>query len=624
MRRKTLSSITIIVVLSSAFIGIIELKNGKTIEPFFTLDFLAFQGSVKVDYGYFLKQQLARIGIDVNVIIKDTPIFIAELIATQEYDIYYVNLESDGEDPDFSGVYNENGSLNISGYDTCMDWDEELGTGKNEWYIKQGTLIMPPDSEERVQHYWEWENYLMDKLLPVLPTFSPREYAATWANLKGYSTSEGIIQSWGKMGWDGTHLGQVSTDEFVIAEQTWSDLNPITQECQNSEFISSIILEPLVWYDADKSAWPHLAANYTYLNDTTLQIRLRDGIKWAPDPEGLFSDEYLDSKDIYFSLYAWKHLSKNRYRYEWIKDMEIIDDKTIRIYIDGITNTPENDPYARSLLALSTSILPEHYLNQTQLEDGKTPDISHPSWTTFSTNCFGTGLFKLSNFTSGVETILTVRDNCWWLNESLTNDPALQWEKRFGFNATQQANMMHQLRIRHLSCPQMILLEFEKGRIDYTQLIIPPEKRDEYLEEPKFKVYSEIGEFFGYFAFNIRKMRILGDMTFCPNNPELTKGLALRKAISYAINREEMNTIIHGNSYFINDWPISPKSGIWCNPNIIRYRHNLEKAKEYMYYAGYDIDHTINLSRKLTVISLSCASFFAMMILGRGKQKKRK
>jgi len=613
-------------IVSSVIIGTVKTKNANASGPFFTLHYLTIKGSIKVDYGNFLAQQLERIGIKVEVETRDWFEIIYQWLGLlREFDVFCVNYYDPG-DPDFSGVYNENGSLNLFGYDTSMDWDDDLGTGKNEWYMKQGNLIMPPDSEERVQHYWEWENYLMDEILLGLPAFSQKKYTISWANLDGYRMCDGIVQSWGKMQWDGTHPGQVSTDEFVIAGLPWSDLNPITQEYRNSEFITSTILEPLIWYDADRRAWPHLAESYTYLNDTTIQIRLRDGIKWAPDPEGLFLDEYLDSKDLYFSLYAWKHLSHMKNSYNWIKDMEIIDDKTMRIYVDADPSTPENEPYARSLLSLSTDILPEHYLNQTQLEDGITPDISHPSWTTFSTNCFGTGLFELSNFTTGVETILTVRDDCWWLNESLTIDPALQWEERFGFNATQQTNMIHQLRIRLLPYPQMILSEFEKGRIDHAQLIAPREKREEYLREPMFKVYSDIGESFSFFSYNIRESKTLGNRTICPNNPDLTKGLALRKAISYAIDREEMNNIIHGGDHFITDWPISPKLGIWCNPNIIRYRHDLEKAKEYMHYAGYEVDgyiSSIDLPIKLTMIGLSVCLFAVLLKLGRQKRRKK-
>ncbi|MBN1329194.1 MAG: hypothetical protein JXA54_06950, partial [Candidatus Heimdallarchaeota archaeon] len=115
-----------------------------SVDPFFTLVAKTNGGGQRPDYLNFLRQHLARIGIDVSVIIQDWPTFVGELIAFRDFDICYVGLTGGGADPDFSGVYDENGSLNLFGYHTSMDWDDELGTGLNEWYMKQGTLIMPP------------------------------------------------------------------------------------------------------------------------------------------------------------------------------------------------------------------------------------------------------------------------------------------------------------------------------------------------------------------------------------------------------------------------------------------------------------------------------------------------
>ncbi|MCF2144499.1 MAG: hypothetical protein K9W42_12435 [Candidatus Heimdallarchaeota archaeon] len=48
----------------------------------------------------------------------------------------YISLVGGERDPDFTGLYNKNGSLNFFSYDGGMDWDNSLGTGKNEWYMK--------------------------------------------------------------------------------------------------------------------------------------------------------------------------------------------------------------------------------------------------------------------------------------------------------------------------------------------------------------------------------------------------------------------------------------------------------------------------------------------------------
>ena len=444
-------------------VGVQPIKTDAA-EPVFTLVAKTNGGGVRPDYLNFLKQHLARIRINLDVIVQDWPTFVGELIAFRDFDICYVSLTGGGADPDFTGVYDENGSLNLFGYHTSMDWDEAKGTGLNEWYMKEGTLIMPPDSEERVQHYWAWQQYFMDKICPMAPTFSPRGYGAQWANLEGYNYTDGILQSWGKMDFDGTHAGQVNNDELVRVDAAWSDFNPLFQDDTSSSFISNAALDTLITYDADLSVWPNLAENYVMLNDTWLRITARQDIPWGEDPDGLFLAEEFDIYDVYFTFYAWKHVSNDQHLWAWIEDMDILDQWTMDVFIDGDDSTPENDPYAPFLPNLWTNILPEHYLNQTQLADGVTPDITHPSWSTFATNVFGTDLFEINSFTEGVETVLSVKADCWKLDPVVTADPALNFDERFGFGTGW--NGLHNLRIRIMPDQQTQLLEFEAGKVD--------------------------------------------------------------------------------------------------------------------------------------------------------------
>jgi hypothetical protein len=44
------------------------------------------------------------------------------------------------------------------------------------------------------------------------------------------------------MSWDGTHAGQISTDELVITDAAWADLNPLFQDDT-----SSSLLAPQPW-----------------------------------------------------------------------------------------------------------------------------------------------------------------------------------------------------------------------------------------------------------------------------------------------------------------------------------------------------------------------------------------
>ncbi|MHA1532400.1 MAG: ABC transporter substrate-binding protein [Candidatus Heimdallarchaeota archaeon] len=616
--KKRVIALSLIILFFAVNFSVSLPVKSKSFGTFFTLKGLTSGGGVRPDYLGMMKVHLNQIGINLDIVNVDWSTFIGELIAFHNYDLVYLGLSGGGYDPDFTGIYNENGTLNLFGYHTSMDWDDCLG-GINEWYMKQGTLIMPPDSEERIQHYWAWQQYLMDKICPMLPTFSPKAYNAYWANLVGYNMSDGILQSWGKISWDGSHEGQVSTDEFVITDAAWSDLNPLFQDDTSSSFISNAIMDPLIWYDADLTVYPHLAESYTHINDTHVRITIREGIKWAPDPDEIFTDEYLDVKDVYFTLYCWKYVSNDQHLWEWLEDIEIIDNYTLDLFIDGNSTTEANDAYAPYLSTISTRILPEHYLNQTQIADNVTPNITHSSWEKFSNNAFGTGLFEIVEYSEDNETILAMRPDCWRLNPLITNDPFLNWVNRFG----DFSGGINQLRIRIIPDQQTSLLEFEAGKVDLEGVGWNPAKKDCFCKDSRFTVQSDTTYSFGFLGYNMRENRNhIGSREPCPGDSSISKGLAVRKAISYAINLVEINNIIHYGEYTISHTPLYPKMGKWNNPNIIRYDFDLDMAKYYMYLAGYDIDYTPTVAIYGFTGLITAVTIFAATIISTYRKKK--
>jgi ABC-type transport system substrate-binding protein len=618
-KRKRSMNLIIIAIIVFSMMSIVSSTEVDSVHINFTLVAKTNSGGTRPDILNILKQQLVPLGINLDIIIQDWPTFVGELIVFRNFDLCYISLSGGGADPDFTGVYDENGSLNLFGYHTSMDWDEDLGTGKNEWYIVEGTKIMPPNSEERIQHYWEWQDYLMDKICPLVPTVTPMIYSAHWTSLVGYDFSDGLLQSWGKLDWSASHPGQLNTNEVVVADDAWSDLNPPFQDDAASSFISSACMDPLFWYDDDMTVWPHLAESLEMITDTHARITLRENIKWQPDPEGNFTNEYFDVDDVYFTLYIWGGISCDNYLMAWLDYMEKVDERTIDLFIDSDPTTPEKDPYTPFLPAISKRILPEHYLNQTQLANGRTPDITHGAWNKFATHCFGTGLFEISEFDEGYETILTMRPDCWRLDPAITSDPDLDWNRRFGdFSKSPE-----QLRVRIVDDGYYGYAEFEAGKLDIIDLLGNLQKRFEYQTNPDFTVQETLSYSFDFVGFNMREDReIIGSRELCPNDPSMTIGLAVRKAISYATNKNDINDLIHNGDYVINHWPLYPKMGIWCNPDIIRYDYDLYKAKELMIEAGFVIENftpSINGYTGLLVVS----TMFILSIIYLVARRKR-
>jgi len=606
--------------------------NFMQIEPIqastinFTLVAKTSGSAYNIDLLHLVAQKLQPLGIDLQIIYQDWPSFIEELLSFHDYDLVYLDMAV-GLNPDYSDIYSENGTSNLFGYDTEMDWNVELGTGKNEWYLNQGKEIFPPNSNDRIQHYWDWEQYLMDKICPLLPIFVPKTYTAYWEPLRGYNSTKDLIQSWGKMFWQSPtlHEGQNRRDEFVVSDYDYSELNPLllNDSNSNSKYINSFTMDPLLWIDSDRSIWPHLGS-IKYLNDTHIQIDIKQGITWANDTDDLFYNERLDAEDVYFTFYLWKSVLHDT-SFNWLEDMKITANYTLEMFIDSNLATLENEPSVEFLTSLSQYILPEHYLNQTQLVDGITPDLTHSSWEKFSKYCFGTGLFEINTQLEHLETTLSRRTDSWWLNNAITKDPSLNWQVRFGdFDVGSTYKNLTKLRIIHTND----LIEehnlFMTGKID--RIDVWTDYKDDYEANQNFVVQqSGISNILSIIGYNLRPIRgAIADRAPTPTDPGLSMGLAVRKAINYAIDRDEMNKILTGNNYQIINHPVNPRIGIWLNPRIIKYNHDLQLAKEIMVNAGYTID---NFTPRLNGFSLLLSSLAILALLPiysllRKRQKK--
>ncbi len=620
IRSKILTSILIMIVLCVNHNYFLQETDSTTF--YFTLEGIVDSGGgTRIDTLFLMREQLAKAGILLKIRNLYWPEYLGEIIAFHDFDIASHALQGISYDGDLMVLYGEDAAWNF-GYDTSLDWDEDLGTGKNEWFLREGAKIMPPNSHERIQHYWDWQDYLMDKICPILPTYSPVTFIAHWSNLLGYNATDGIMQSWGKMSWIGLHEGQESINELVIADRQWENLNPLRQSDGASSFISRACMDPLIWCDSDLSVHPHLAESITHINDTHIRIKLREGIKWAADPDNNFTNEYLDVDDVYFTLFVLDKYTSGDRLLPWIEEMIKIDKFTLDIFIDEEPGTSDNELSSRYLRDLSLRIVPEYYLNQTQISDGQTPDVSHIAWEKFANHCFGTGLFEISEYNEGKETILTLNPNCWWLNSSLTSNPDLDWTNRFG----DFTSGLNQMRIRIIQDMYSQLDEFEAGKTDIEYVSWNKEKEAAFEIDPRFNLQGTISTIFNYLAFNIRQNRpIIGSRNTCPNDPTMTIGLAVRKAISHAINRVEINNVLNKGKYQLYHSPYSPRDGIWVNPNIIKYDYDLCLAQDFLFKAGYgDIGCTYTTTIGNDIYTLATTSLVTLALVIIYKKRKNK
>ncbi len=594
-RKKTFILVFLTIFLISSSFTIFNVKKTEGIEPYFTLNFKVLNQDPYPDFANLIKQHLSRIGINIEIVVQDLGDFLNTILVYYDYDIISIGFGMDELSNYLIEVYNEDGTLNLFGYHTEMDYDESLGTGKNEWYMQEIYSYIQPNSNERYELCWEWQNYLMDKILPMLPLFTQNNKIYYYNNLEGYNYQDGLLQSWGKLNWDGLHDGQISQDEVVYADFVCGIFSPFWDaDCLRivDNFIIDCIMDSLFWRDSDLTYWPHIVKDWSYLAENHLRLTLREGIKWQSDPRNDFPNEYLDAVDIYFTLYCYKEISIKSSDWYWLEDFYIVDKYTIDLIISEDYYL-EDSLYNQYLDDLSEmNIVPEHFLNQTQLTDSITPDITHQSWLEFDENPFGTGLFNFVHYKPYKETVLTINSESWWLNSSMTNDELLNWQLRFG----DFSNSPNHIRIRNdFYGYNSILNEFYEGKLDlYEESNYLP--NSDWLEVNDINIQIKPTGFFDFIGFNLRETAVfIGDNTPCYDFPEISKGLAIRKAIAYAINREEINDVIYGGEAIICDYPISPILGKWCDPNIGKYCLNLDWGNAFMRAAGFMLSNYFNI-----------------------------
>ncbi len=612
MNKKLFIALFVVTSLAFSTVYSAQMSSAQR-EPIATLTYKTNGGGFRPDYGLFTQQYLAEIGIKVNVKVEEWIVFVGTLLVTQDFDLAFVALVGGAGDPDPYAYMGEDGSLNMYGMNTEMPYGNQ-----SEQMLKEGVTIL--DLDERQQHYYEWQQLVMDKIVPLLPFYSPRAYTATWANLEGYDQRWGTIACFPYMSFDGTHEGQTNNKEFNTHDANWKELNPLFQDDASSSYISSLVMEPIIQLNPDYEALKTgLVEDWVQIADDHYKFTMREGVYWNPSYNvtgrdgstdlseaplmegitGLTSDgtnQEVTAKDAVFTYLAWGYpgVSEDSTYVDWISDIYVDpDDKySFHMFVDGNPDTEEIEPYAPFWTRLSWRIFPEFFLNDTTSVDvvetaggvefvGLYEGIeSTPAWVYYSTSAFGCGKYMLDYYVRGSITVLQASP--YW----------------FGIGAidgTVQTLDIETINIRVIPDQTSALAEFKAGKLDIMGLTSFPAERKQAQQDDRFLVQSMLQGYFSFIGFNMRRPFIGGTDNFVfleePGYEEYTRAVAVRKAISYAIDREEINNVLHEGEYLISDSPIYPIQDFWYYNDIIKYRYDIDAALQWLSVAGW-IEYT--------------------------------
>lgn len=311
-----------------------------------------------------------------------------------------------------------------------------------------------------------------------------------------------------------------------------SRLNPILANDSASSEISDWLFNGLFKYDKNANPTVELAKSYKFETPTKLIVKLRDDVLWH-------DKEKFTSKDVIFTyekIIDPKVLNSIKSNFAQVESVKALDDYTIEIIY--------KKPYFKAIETWMVGILPYHIL-----KDEK--DLMTSS---FNKNPIGTGSYKLKEFKQGQDI------------ELIANEDYFEGKPK-----------IEKILYQFLPDPNTSFLYLKQKKLDLGGLT--PIQVDRQLDDNFRKNYNILQKpslSYTYLGFNLKN--------------EKFKDIRIRKALSYAVNRQELVDILFFGYGKACNGPFLPDSFAY-NDEVQTPVQDINKAKELLKEAGYDENH---------------------------------
>lgn len=326
-------------------------------------------------------------------------------------------------------------------------------------------------------------------------------------------------------------LAQASdTFTYVVTEDPQST-NPLTAADRGGYMYKNLIYSPLVKTLTDGTKVNVLAESVDVSEDgLKMTFNLRKGVKWS-------DGEDFNADDVLFTYGIFDHESYGDNESLYIDGEKIkinkLDDYTIEFVL------PKASAAAINLLPSLAHILPEHIYK----------DVQDFSVNDFDIDPVGTGPYVLEEYKRGEYLKFKANVNYF---EGKPNIPYVV--------------------MRVVPDSEAAKTALKTGEVDAS--LSSPSQLDEF-QEAGLDTYPFSEGRVGYVGFNM-----LSDKVQDKN---------LRKAILYALNKDEINLAAYGSKDLYQDADsIFAPNHPYYSDTVEKYSHDLEKAKELIKTAGID------------------------------------
>ena len=328
-------------------------------------------------------------------------------------------------------------------------------------------------------------------------------------------------------------------DMILNSSDELNAINPFYISGATDSWITELIWDRIMRIGPDGLPQPWAAESVTWVDDTTVDVTLREGMQWH-DGTPVTTD------DVIFSISAPAQ-GTNAPMYKpfasQVASMEATEDRTVRM-----TLTAPNAAFETAVLA-KLNLAPKHIWDEllAGLQEGETAEAI------LEESRIGSGPFKFVRWVTQQEVVLEANRDHWAA-------PGIdRWIVRIVPNAEASFGMLRSGEINFMS--------------DYTgdpQLLL-----DAAAEDGDLSVVESVDIGFQYLAFNNRRAPF--------DDP------AFRNALSKAIDRDLMMAAAWSGFAVKSNSHVSPALSFWHAPGITDMETGVELAQGILAEAGYEV-----------------------------------
>ncbi|WP_251977211.1 ABC transporter substrate-binding protein [Salinicola avicenniae] len=334
-----------------------------------------------------------------------------------------------------------------------------------------------------------------------------------------------------------------ANDTLVYASDSEPEnVSPYHNNLREGVILSHLAWDTLIYRNPETNDYePMLATEWHWVDDTTLEMTLREGVTFQ-------NGEPFNADDVVFTFnYVVSPESKvvTRQNIDWIDHVEKIDDTHVRFHLDG--------PFPAALEYLSgpLPVYPDEYFQEVGLE-------------TYSQQPIGTGPYRITEVIPGEGVTLERNDD--YFADSPIGKPQIG-----------------KLEFKVIPDQDSRVAQLMTGQVDWIWRV-PADQAEQMQSVPNITVDSGETMRVGYIALDAAERE---------DSP--LHDLKVRRAINHAINRQGMaDNLVRGGSRPLYA-PCFPAQFGCETEDVVDYDYDPEKARTLLEEAGYGDGFEVDL-----------------------------